>query len=86
MRFFQVNAHMRLNQGRILSHVIEKCDREDIRENGKRLGTNILASVVPRIIWKDKPMAGGDVNIPKYTSVNLNSNTSMNISPLGTFT
>ena len=85
MRFFQVNAHMRLNQGRILSHVIEKCDREGIRENGKRLGTNILASVVPRIIWKDKPMAGGDVNIQKYTSVNLNSNTNMNISPLGDF-
>lgn len=75
----------RMNQGFLVSHVISKCERDNILLQGEKSLESIAAAVVPRILWPDKPMAGGRDNIKKYTNKVLVGSTSMNISYFGDF-
>jgi hypothetical protein len=76
--FFSVLS--RLNQGRIMSHVLawHKVE-EDESELRNRVWVAIQSAIVPRFIWQDKPKAGGEENIRLFTKVNKQSGTSMNI-------
>lgn len=75
-------VYRRLNQGYILSAVIEK------KTNSAELATGLLfesiaASLIPRLFWPDKPEAGGRWKIQKLTNLSLSATTSMNLSPFG---
>ena len=72
--------YTRLNQGFLVSAVIEKMEEGDEFEESI-VFRSLLASIVPRFLWSDKPKAGGRENISKYTNLNLIGGTSMNISP-----
>lgn len=74
--------YRRLNQGWLLSAVIEKKEESEERQQGLLL-KSIVASVIPRFLWPDKPKAGGKEKVDKYTNLTLTGGTSMNISPFG---
>lgn len=74
--------YRRLNQGWLLSAVLEK------KEQDEEFGQNLLlqslaASVIPRFMWPEKPKAGGREKIANYTNLTLSQSTSMNVSPFG---
>ena len=75
----------RVNQGFIVGHVMSHCESQNIRMNGKKTIESVSASLLPRFIWPDKPKAGGQENIKKYTPLVLSGSTSMNISYFGDF-
>jgi hypothetical protein len=72
----------RFNQGRLVAHVIKRVPAVVPFANGETITTSLLASVVPRFLWPDKPKSGGKQNIEKFLGWNL-GNTSMNIGLLG---
>lgn len=74
--------YRRLNQGWLFSAVLEKNGQSEEREHGVLI-KSIVASVVPRVLWPDKPKAGGRDKIDKYTNLTRQGATSMNISPFG---
>ncbi len=51
--------------------------------NGETIVTAIKASLLPRVLYPDKPRAGGKQNYEKYTGYVLQPGTSMGISLLG---
>ncbi|WP_421796982.1 hypothetical protein [Haliscomenobacter sp.] len=72
----------RFNQGRLVAHVIKRVPAVVPFANGETITTSLIASVVPRFLWLNKPKAGGKQNIEKILGWNL-GNTSMNIGLLG---
>ena len=82
---FWFNSLSRVNQGFLVSHVISKCENENIVMQGQKTLESIAASVVPRVLWSNKPMAGGRDNIEQFTNKTLVGSTSMNISYFGDF-
>lgn len=74
------NVISRLNQGRIMSHVIawHEVEEED-SELRNRFWIAMQSALVPRFLWQDKPKAGGAENIRLYTNVYKEGGTSMNI-------
>tara|TARA_B100000768_G_scaffold45037_1_gene43840 strand:- start:3944 stop:5242 length:1299 start_codon:yes stop_codon:yes gene_type:complete len=75
----------RLNQGRIVSHVIRKIERQETKQDFKRIPMAFGSAFVPRLFWPDKPKAGGRENISVFTDINLIGSTSMNISYFSDF-
>lgn len=75
----------RLNQGRIVSHVIQKIETDEINLDFNRIPIAFASSFVPRLLWPSKPVAGGRDNISRYTDIPLVGATSMNISHFGDF-
>lgn len=75
----------RLNQGRIVSHVIQKIEQNKIEQDFMRIPQALASACVPRLLWPDKPLAGGHENIKRFTDLQLQGNTSMNISHFGDF-
>lgn len=49
---------------------------------GETFGIAVLSAIVPRILWHDKPEAGGRINYERFTGYKLES-VSMNIGQLG---
>jgi hypothetical protein len=76
-------AASRLNQGWLVSLVMKKSETNNTILLGKTLIDAIFTAVIPRIIWTDKPKAGGHENIKNYTDLKLVGSTSMNIGTLG---
>lgn len=73
---------VRLNQGWIISSVMMHTPYAEPFARGETLEV-AGASLVPRVLWPNKPDAGGRENFERFTGLQLHGSTSMNISLLG---
>lgn len=78
--FFPI--YIRINQGRLTANVLKNIPSHKDYDNGDRLFTAVMSSVVPRLFWPDKPMAGGRFNMKYYANIQLDK-ASMNVGPIG---
>jgi hypothetical protein len=78
--FFPV--YLRLNQGFNISLVMKRIPAQQDFDNGSRLLTTAASALVPRIIWPDKPEAGGKQSMLYFTGLKIEG-WSTNVSPLG---
>jgi hypothetical protein len=76
-------ASSRLNQGWLVSLAMKKTENSGTYLMGETIINAIIIAITPRILWPEKPQAGGSDNIKKYTDLVLNKGTSMNIGTLG---
>ncbi|GAB3640779.1 hypothetical protein [Spirosoma arcticum] len=72
----------RFNQGYFIGHTMAFVPGSEPYANGDVL-KYLLAPLIPRIIWPDKPVTGGRDNIRRFTPIQLTENTSVNLSPMG---
>ena len=77
------DVNVRLNQGWIISAILKHVPEKESYASGGTVIDAIYASIVPRIIDKNKPIAGGQENFRKYTGLELGEGTSMGISLAG---
>ena len=77
------NILERFNQGYLTASAIEHTPAIEPFANGETVSKAMLAAFVPRLLWPNKPEAGGRENIARFTSIELVGNTSMNIGQLG---
>jgi len=78
--FFPV--HVRLNQGFNVSLVMDRIPKLKPHDGGKALSQSLASSVVPRLLWPDKPEAGGRFNMFYYAGWRIRT-LSTNVGPLG---
>ena len=76
-------AIIRLNQGWIISAVMDNVPAEEPFAEGETLKDAIISALVPRVIMPNKMQAGGRVNFRRFTGLIIADSTSMGISPLG---
>lgn len=74
---------IRVNQGWIISRIMVGTPRYLPHANGETIMAAVKASLLPRLLYPDKPIAGGRANYEKYVGFRLQSSTSMGISLLG---
>lgn len=77
------NLNVRLNQGWIISAIMDNVPNSTPYAKGETIKEAVLASVLPRTLHANKKEAGGQVNFRKYTGLNLQDSTSMGLSILG---
>jgi hypothetical protein len=75
--------NVRLNQGWIISKVMDHVPNYEPYAYGQTILDAIEAAFLPRIIAPNKKTAGGKENFKKYTGLPLGDNTSMGISLAG---
>lgn len=84
--FFQVDefyqVFIRLNQGYNVSRVMKWIPNRKDFDKGDRLGKVVMSTIIPRFIWPDKPMAGGQENVLYYAGWRIQG-WSTNVGPLG---
>ena len=73
----------RMNQGWLVSEAMAKQKIHGKLEYGSTILNAAIDALVPRFLNPDKEKAGGRTKITKYTNLELNENTSMNIGVLG---
>ena len=73
---------IRLNQGWVISRVLQYVPRVRDFQDGKTVREAIEAALLPRFLAPDKATAGGSVNFERYTGYQLRR-TSMSISLVG---
>ena len=74
---------VRINQGWIVSRIMQRVPAYVPYAEGATVVTALKASILPRVLFPDKPIAGGKANYERYTGFWLQSSTSMGISLLG---
>ena len=72
----------RFNQGWLISVAMDRVPKVVPYANGETIGISLLASLVPRVFWPDKPESGGKYNMERFLGWK-NTGFSMNISPVG---
>lgn len=72
----------RFNQGYFIGHTLSFVPTREPYANGEVL-SYLVAPLIPRFVWPDKPVTGGRDNIRRFTSIRLTQNTSVDISPMG---
>ncbi len=77
------NAIIRLNQGWIISAVLDHVPAEEPFADGATLREAVESALLPRLLAPNKKEAGGRENFMKFTGIEINRETSMGISPLG---
>lgn len=78
--FFPV--YVRGNQGYFVALVMYRYPAVKPFDSGERLFQVLLSSLVPRLLWPDKPMAGGKFNMQYYAGRVISTYT-VNVGPLG---
>ncbi|KIC92270.1 hypothetical protein HY58_01595 [Flavihumibacter sp. ZG627] len=78
--FFPV--YTRANQGYNVALVMRRFPAIKPFDEGQRLKTVILSSLVPRLLWPDKPKAGGQFNMDYYAGFRIRG-WSTNVGPMG---
>lgn len=79
----QSELNIRLNQGWIISAVMEHTPKHQAFAQGETVIDAISASLLPRFLSPNKKRAEGRLNLEKFTNLELSENTSMGISILG---
>ena len=72
----------RFNEGQIISRVMYNVPQRFPYANGETIFLSLVASVVPRILWPDKPEAGGAANFMRFVGIKLKGY-SIGLSPFG---
>ena len=84
--FFSADAffpmYYRGNQGYNVGLVMQRIPALQPFDNGNNLLTSFASSLVPRVVWPNKPEAGGKFNMKYYTGYVING-WSTNVGPLG---
>ena len=75
-------SFVRLNQGWLVAMTMKMVPDKHPFGNGGPLLDAVYASVIPRILWPDKPEAGGKANLKRFWGFNL-VGWSTNIGTLG---
>ena len=78
--FFQM--HYRANQGYNMGLVMRRFPGMVPHDNGARLLVVIASAFVPRVLWPDKPEAGGVASMKYYAGIKI-AGFSTNVGPLG---
>ncbi|MEO1257489.1 MAG: hypothetical protein AAFZ15_01785 [Bacteroidota bacterium] len=73
----------RFNQGYLTAMTLDYTPDFEPFANGETIYTAVLASMAPRILWPDKPTAGGMWSLERFAGVEAMGNTSMSIGVLG---
>ena len=76
-------AITRLNQGWIISAVMNHVPAKESFADGETIKVAALSSIAPRVLWANKVRAGGRENFRRFTGLQIAESTSMGISPLG---
>ena len=74
--------YARFNQGQIISNVQYSVPLRYGYAHGETIMMSLAASIVPRVIWPEKPEAGGAYNFKRFLGITLKG-WSANISPFG---
>ncbi|MEZ4801903.1 MAG: hypothetical protein R2797_03960 [Gelidibacter sp.] len=77
--------NVRLNQGWIISAVMDHVPRNLAFADGETVKEAVVASLVPRFLNPNKKEAGGQDNFEKYTGLSLSEEASMGLSIIGEF-
>lgn len=77
------NVVQRLNQGWIISAVMNHVPSEEPYAEGETLVDAVYAAFVPRFLTPEKAKSGGQINFRRFTGLDLADKTSMAVSPLG---
>lgn len=72
----------RVNQGWLISATMARVPSVVPFANGETIYTSILASIIPRALWPDKPKSGGEANLERFLGWR-NLGFSMNLGPIG---
>lgn len=78
--FFPV--YYRTNQGFNVALVLRRIPNVQPYDRGNRLALSFASALVPRVVWPDKPEAGGKFNMEYYAGIKLRG-WSTNVGPLG---
>ena len=78
--FFPI--YYRTNQGYNVGLVMRRIPMIQPYDYGRTLSVSLASSLVPRVIWQDKPIAGGKFNMQYYAGISIRG-WSTNIGPLG---
>jgi len=73
---------VRLNQGWLIAVTMDRVPRRFEYAYGETIWLSLAAAVIPRIVWPDKPEAGGKYNLKRFWGYTLRGY-SMNIGPIG---
>jgi hypothetical protein len=74
--------YQRANQGYNVALVLNRFPALYPHDNGNRLLITVAASFIPRLLWPNKPKAGGVENMKYYTGLTIKG-WSTNVGPLG---
>ncbi|TRZ44996.1 O-antigen polysaccharide polymerase Wzy [Robertkochia solimangrovi] len=76
-------VNVRLNQGWIISAIMDYTPEYEPYANGETITTAISASLLPRFLFPNKKEAGGQENFERFTGLPIDKGTSMGISIIG---
>jgi hypothetical protein len=72
----------RFNQGMLVGKVLDHVPNRAPFAEGETIFLSLAATFVPRVMWPDKPTAGGHYNMERFAGFRIEG-VSMNISPMG---
>lgn len=75
--------NVRLNQGWIISAIIENMPSREPFVDGETVEDAVSASILPRFLYENKKEAGGRENFMRFTGLQLRESTSMGTSIIG---
>ncbi len=79
----QNELNVRLNQGWIISKIMNHVPKNESFAKGSTITEAIYATLIPRFLNPDKAIAGGRKNFTKYSGLQLSEGASMGISLAG---
>lgn len=80
---FLGELNVRLNQGWVISAIINNVPSREPFAEGRSISEAIQATLLPRFLAPDKKAAGGRQNFEQFTGLRLHENTSMGVSVVG---
>ncbi|WP_178990241.1 hypothetical protein [Winogradskyella schleiferi] len=78
-----IDSNVRLNQGWIISAVLDNIPNNQDYLNGMTVKDAVFASVLPRFLNPNKTKAGGQENFALFTGLSITNDVSMGISIVG---
>lgn len=73
---------VRMNQGWLVAVTMNRVPKKFPYAYGETIWTSVAASIVPRVLWPDKPKVGGVYNLKRFWGYDIKGY-SMNIGSLG---